>query len=165
MSLYSKKAKIDGLEFGLVMRGTDNGQYMIVFERECATLEQIEAINWEHPNLEGDCILPAGYGFEVEGVTYSSSDKSYRVTVRVARQFLGDVTGYQEQIDKLRAEKESLAGENSALSVKNAEKQAMINELEEQLAEADETLIAMYEQQCVSAEPDTADNEREEEQT
>lgn len=145
MSLYSKKAKIDGLELGLVMRGTDNGQYMIVFERECATLEQIEAINWEHPNLEGDCILPAGYGFEVEGVTYSSSDKSYRVTVRVARQFLGDVTGYQEQIEDLRSRNEQIVGELLTLQGQLAGARDQLAEARDQLAEADETAISLYE--------------------
>lgn len=138
MSLYSKSAKIDGLRFGLVMRGAVNGQYVIVFERECATLEQIEGINWEQPTLEGDCILPAGYGFELEGITYCSSDLSYRVTVHVARQFWGDVTGYQAQISALQAEKTELAQAS-------ASQQAQITALQEQLAEADETLIAMYE--------------------
>lgn len=157
MSLYSKTAKIDGLDFGLVMRGTANGQYVVVFEKESATLEQIEGINWAAPTIEGDTILPKEYGYKVEGVTYSSSDKSYRVTVRVARQFLGDVTAYQEQIDELREEKEALAGENAA-------KQSQIDELEEQLAEADEALIAMYEQQAAPAEPDTAEDTGEEEQ-
>lgn len=157
MSLYSKTAKIDGLEFGLVMRGTSNGQYIVVIEQDSATLEQIEAVNWARPSIEGDTILPKEYGYEVESITYSSTDKSYRVTVRVAKQFLGDVTAYQEQIDELREEKQALATQNTA-------KQSQIDELEEQLAEADEALIAMYEQQAEAAEPDTAEEAGEEEQ-
>ncbi len=138
MSLYSKKAKIDGLTFGLVMRGAVNGQYIIVIERDCATLDQIEAVNWTAPTIEGDCILPAGYGFEVEDIAYSSSDKSYRVTVQVAKQFLGDVTGYVAQVEeleeKLSAGKEQISG------------------LRDQLAEADEALITLYERQATPSE-------------
>lgn len=144
MSLYSKTAKIDGLRFGLVMRGAANGSYVIVFERECATLEQIEAVNWAKPTIEGDTILPKDYGFEVDGITYASSDKSYRVSVRVARQYLGDVTAYQEQIAELQADKTALAQESAA-------KQMQITELEGQLAEADETAIALYEQLAAAA--------------
>lgn len=151
MSLYSKTAKLDGLKFGLVMRGPTNGTYIIVFERDSATLEQIEAVNWAKPTIEGDTILPKEYGYTVEGISYSSSDKSYRVTVRVGRQYLGDVTEYQERITELRAEKTELAQES-------ASRQAQITELENQLAEADEALIAMYEQQAASAEPDAEEN-------
>lgn len=151
MSLYSKTAKIDGLEFGLVMRGTSNGQYVVVFEKESATLEQIEGVNWAEPTIEGNTILPKEYGFDVEGITYSSSDRSYHVTVRVGKQYLGDVTEYQEQIAELLADKQALAEQNTA-------QQEQITELEEQLAEADEALIAMYEQQTASAEPDTGED-------
>lgn len=139
MSLYSKTAQIDGLRFGLVMRGASNGVYEIVFERECASLEQIEAVNWAKPTIEGDTILPKDYGFEVERINYSSHDKSYRVTVRVARQYLGDVTEYQEKIEELREDKRQLAGQDAA-------QREYISSLEEQLAEADEAAISLYEQ-------------------
>ena len=151
MSLYSKTAQIDGLTFGLVMRGAANGCYIIVFERDAATLEQIEAVNWASPTITGDTILPKEYGYELTGITYSSSDHSYRVTVRVARQYLGDVTAYQEQITELQADKTALAQES-------ASRQAQITELEGQLAEADEALIALYEQQSAPAEPDAEEN-------
>lgn len=147
MSLYSKTAQIDGLRFGLVMRGASNGVYEILFERECASLEQIEAVNWAKPAIEGDTILPKDYGFEVVGINYSSHDKSYRVTVRVARQYLGDVTAYQEQIDELREDKRQLTEQNAA-------QKEEIGLLEEQLTEADEALISMYEQQATPAVPE-----------
>lgn len=147
MSLYSKTAQIDGLRFGLVMRGASNGVYEIVFERECASLEQIEAVNWAKPAIEGNTILPKDYGFEVEGINYSSHDKSYRVTVRVARQYLGDVTAYQEQIDELREDKRQLTEQNAA-------QKEEIGLLEGQLTEADEALISMYEQQATPAVPE-----------
>ena len=124
MSLYSKTARIDGIPFGLVMRGVSNGQYVIVFERECATLEQIEAIHWERPAIEGETILPRDYGYEVENIAYESCTRSYKVTVRVGRQYLGDATAYQDTIAALGSE----------------------------LAQADEALIALCEQQAGASE-------------
>ena len=47
MSLYGEKFKIGGLSCGLVLRGGTNGEYRVVFEREYASLEQIEGISWE----------------------------------------------------------------------------------------------------------------------
>ena len=66
MSLYGEKFKIGGLSCGLVLRGSANGEYRVVFEREYASLEQIEALEWDPPILEGECILPEGYGFMVK---------------------------------------------------------------------------------------------------
>lgn len=132
MSFYGKKCRIDGLPCGLVMRGVANGQYQLIFEREYVALEQIEAINWRRPSIEGDCgPLPQGWGFEVRDIQYQSYNKSYAVTVQVLEQYLGDVTGYQSQIDALKAgneaQRETIAG------------------LERQLDEADEAAIALYE--------------------
>lgn len=152
MSLYSKKAAVDGLPIGMVLRGAVNGCYVIVFERDSATLEQIEAVNWASPTITGDTILPKEYGYEVEGITYSSSDSSYQVTVRVARQYLGDVTAYQEQIADLQAE-------NSALTQTSEDRQEQITELESQLAEADEALIAAYESQNAGTDPAETETE------
>lgn len=101
MSLYGSKIRIDGVPCGLVMRGSVNGQYLVVFERELATLEQVEAISWEKPTIEGDCILPAGYGFAVSDIRYSAATRSYTVVLQVGEQYLGDVTGYQSQVAQL----------------------------------------------------------------
>ena len=109
MSLYGAHWKLDGVPAAFVTRGGGNGRYRVVFEREFAELPAIEAIHWEQPQVEHlvetpEQGLPEGYGFQVEGITYDSTARSYTVTVRTARQYLGDVTGYQAQIDALRAE-------------------------------------------------------------
>ncbi len=137
MSLYGNKRKICGVPCGLVLRGSVNGQYKAVFEREYASLEAIEAINWDRPEVEGDSVLPAGYGFTVEDISYSSANRCYTVTLQVAEQYLGDVAGYQAQVAELTAEA--------------AEKANTIQTLEDQLAEADEALIALYEAQEAQA--------------
>ena len=98
MSHYGKRWTIDGLISGLIMRGSTNGRYIVVFEREFASLEQIEAINWERPTIEyigphgSEPGLPEGYGFEVEDIKYDSGAKAYRVVLKTASQYLGDVT-------------------------------------------------------------------------
>jgi len=138
MSLYAVQTKIDNVPCAMVLRGTANGQYQAVFERERASLEEIEAINWAQPTIEGDSPLPAGYGFQVEDISYSSATRSYTVALQVAEQFLGDVTGYVAQVEELEAD---VAG-----------KAAAIRALEDQLAETDEALIALYEAQAVTQE-------------
>ena len=102
MSLYGSKFKIGGLSCGLVLRGSVNGEYRAVFEREYASLEQIEALNWDPPTIEGECVLPAGYGFTVKDIQYSAATRSYTVVLQVAEQYLGDVTGYQAQVAELQ---------------------------------------------------------------
>ncbi len=133
MSLYGKKYKIDGVPCGIVTRGPANGQYRAVFEREHASLEDIEAIHWTQPVLEGGSVLPVGYGFTVEDISYSSATRSYTVSLKVAEQFLGDVAGSQAQVEALTRTVQTQA--------------ETIQALEEQLAEADEALIALYEAQ------------------
>ena len=149
---YGKKWKIDGLIAGFVMRMGPGGNYRGVFERENASLEQIEAINWAKPVIEyigphgSEPGLPEGYGFDVVGITYDSGCKSYTVELKTASQYLGDVTGYQEEI--------------AALNGTVAEKNAAIADLQEQLAEADELAIALYEAQAVDeAAPTDSDAE------
>ena len=150
---YGKKWKIDGLIAGFVMRMGPGGNYRVVFERENASLEQIEAINWAKPVIEyigphgSEPGLPEGYGFDVVGITYDSGCKSYTVELKTASQYLGDVTGYQEEI--------------AALNGTVAEKNAAIANLQEQLAEADELAIALYEAQAAD-EAAPADSDAEE---
>lgn len=104
MSLYGIEAHICGVPCAMVLRGSANGRYQAVFERERASLEEIEAINWAQPVIEGDTLLPAGYGFTVEDISYSSNTRSYTVSLKVAEQFLGDVAGFQAQVDELTAD-------------------------------------------------------------
>ncbi len=139
MSMFAKCWKIGGVIAGPVTRDpAANGRYRVIFERDNgAELEKLEAVDWARPAVEelpenrGRSGLPEGYGFELEDVRYRHEGRYFEVTVRTARQYLGDVTGYQAQIDELSAE--------------NAEKAAQIGTLERELAEADETAIALYE--------------------
>ena len=130
MSFFTKSWKFDGVQAAFVMRGSQNGRYLVKFEREFASLEDIEGINWAQPAIEhtnpqcpDEFGLPAGYGFTVAGITYESKTKSYTVELQVADQFLGDVTPYQEQIAQLESE----AAEKDAAI---AEKEAAIKALE-----------------------------------
>lgn len=132
MSYYGENFRVGGLTAGLAMRGIENGTYRVVFEREYASLEQIETVDWSKPDIQGECILPEGYGFTVEAITYEHSRRTYTVHLRVAAQNLGDVTGYQEEIRELKAE----------LVQANAD----LNRAASQLAEADEQIMALYEE-------------------
>ena len=130
MSFFTKSWKFDGVQAAFVMRGSQNGRYLVKFEREFASLEDIEAISWDKPAIEhtnpqcpDEFGLPVGYGFTVAGITYDSKTKSYTVELQVADQFLGDVTPYQEQIAQLESE----AAEKDAAI---AEKEAAIKALE-----------------------------------
>lgn len=130
MSFFTKSWKFDEVQAAFVMRGSQNGRYLVKFEREFASLEDIEGINWTKPAIEhtnpqcpDEFGLPTGYGFTVAGITYDSKTKSYTVELQVADQFLGDVTPYQEQIAQLESE----AAEKDAAI---AEKEAAIKALE-----------------------------------
>lgn len=102
LSLYGDSIKISGIPCGMVSRGSVNGQYRVLFEREYATLEQIEAIPWASPVIQGECALPKGYGFQVRDIQYTHGNRSYTVTLEVKEQYLGDVAGYQAQVAKLQ---------------------------------------------------------------
>ena len=148
MSLYGTKVKIDGIPCGLVLRGSANGQYQAVFEREFASIEEIEAINWTRPTIEGDCILPAGYGFTATDIQYSSATRSYTVRLQVAVQYLGDVTGYQAQVAALEsaaAEKDSTISSQASIIEEQA---AAIQTLEEagSAAQLESDLDAAYQE-------------------
>lgn len=133
--LFGKRWMIDGVPAGPIHRHyPNNGHYSIIFEREYAFLEQIEKINWAKPTLRNisgrtnEPGLPGGYGFEVVRIEYDSGCKTYKVTLKTASQYLGDVTGYQAQITELEAAA--------------AEKDSTITAQAAQLAEAKENLAA-----------------------
>ena len=91
MSYYTKSWKFDGVQAAFVMRGSKNGRYLVKFERESASLEDIEGIDWTKPAIEhtnpqcpDEFGLPAGYGFTVAGITYDSKTKSYTVELQAA---------------------------------------------------------------------------------
>ncbi len=110
MVFFGKHWKIDGVTASFIRRTAQNGQYQVLFERENASLEQIEAINWERPviekltNRDNEVGLPEGYGFDLIKITYDSSTRSYTVMVQTAQQYLGDVTEYQAQVETLQQE-------------------------------------------------------------
>lgn len=140
MSIYENKITIDGVRCGNVHRESGyNGRFRAVFEREYASIEQIESINWRRPVVKAPkaakCPLPVGYGFKMDKITYDSSTKSYCVEFHVAEQFLGDVTPYKEDL---------------------AAKSAEISALTAELAEADELAISLYE---TMAGEEAAENE------
>ena len=110
MSFFTKSWKFDGVQAAFVMRGSQNGRYLVKFEREFASLEQIEALEWDPPTIEGACILPAGYGFTVKDIQYSASTRSYHVVLQVGTQYLGDVAGYQAQVTELQGTIQEQAG-------------------------------------------------------
>ena len=130
MSLYGDKFKIGGLSCGLVLRGGANGEYRVVFEREYASLEEIEALNWDPPTIEGECILPAGYGFTVKDIQYSAATRSYHVVLQVGTQYLGDVTGYQAQVTELQGTIQEQAGTIQTQTATIDSQAAAIEELE-----------------------------------
>lgn len=143
MSLYGETWRIDGVSAGVILRGSVNGRYKVVIEREYAELPQIEAIHWEKPTVEHlrtdrpeETGLPEGYGFDVVRITYDSAARSYTVELQVASQYLGDVSGYQEQVAQLQSQVESL--EEQAAAAQSQAEQAVLNaeEKEEQLMEA-----------------------------
>lgn len=102
MGMFRTDVTIDGIICGHIIRSQKNGEYKLIFEREYATLEEIEAINWDQPTIVGDTILPSGYGFTVSDIQYAMSNDAYTVTLQVAEQYYGDVTGYQAQIASLQ---------------------------------------------------------------
>lgn len=158
MSLYSRNWKIDGVQAAFIMRGVRNGSYLVLFEREFAELPQIEAINWAKPTIEhtnprssNELGLPEGYGFEVERITYDSTARSYTVEVRVATQYLGDVTEYQDQISQLE----------SAAAEKDNTISAQASQLQEKEATITEQAAAIQEKEATITEQTAALQEKE----
>ena len=70
---------------------------------------------------------------------YIGSLKKYTASISVLTQYLGDVTGYQAQIDEQNT---TIRGLREDLNTANA----TMTELSAQLAEADELAISLYEE-------------------
>lgn len=138
MSFFTKSWKFDGVQAAFVMRGGQNGRYLVKFEREFASLEDIEGIDWTKPTIEhtnpqcpDEFGLPAGYGFTVAGIIYDSRTKSYTVELQVAEQYLGDVAGYQSQIDEKDA---AIAEKDATISQQAADLAAKETTISQQAA-------------------------------
>lgn len=140
-SAFGIRWKIDGINAGPIRRSFafgQNGQYDITFERCYTSLEEIETINWSKPTIEyvwphskKESGLPEGYGFSVVKIDYDSGGKFYRVTVKTESQYLGDVTGYQAQIDDL---KNAAVEKDSTISTQASQIQEQAATIEEQAA-------------------------------
>lgn len=135
---------------GVIRCRSFDGTYAVVFEREFASLEQIEAIRWERPEIRytgtqgEEPGLPAGCGFEVERITYDSAARSYTVELRTGQQHLGDVAAYQAQVDALTGELARQKRETVQWQAAAAEKDAALADRENVLAalRADSTAAA-----------------------
>ena len=132
MSKLGKRWEIDGVPAAFITRSAVNGHYCITFEREEASLEQLENIQWATPSIvrltdhDGELGLQEGYGFEITDIRYQHSGRYFVVEVRTAQQYLGDVTGYQAQIDDLT---QTIRQQQTALDSQTAETAAMISSM------------------------------------
>lgn len=176
MSLYGQKWTIDGVPTGNVKRcGVE--LYKIIFEREYATLDDLDNINWNNPTVvklipSEECPLPSG-SFTQRSVSYNDKKRFFTVSITLDRECYGDVSAYvaeletkQEELDQKDA---SLAAMSSDLDEADStvetlyerlnEVEARIDVLSAELAEADETVEALYEQ----LNGETAENESNEE--
>lgn len=143
MGFYGKHWKFDGVQAAFVMRGVQNGRYRVLFEREHASLEDIERIDWAHPTAEhtnprcpDELGLPEGYGFEVVDISYNSNNRSYTVELQVESQYLGDVTGYQAQVSDLEKQVEEAQGQVTEAQAQAEEARAQVETAQAQVQEA-----------------------------
>lgn len=103
---YSNNTTIDGVRCTVSpVGGLGSGKFRALFERELASLEQIEAISWDSPVIAGDSAsLPAGCGYQVDDITYAHGTRAYQANFHVLTQYLGDVSGYQAQVARLETD-------------------------------------------------------------
>ena len=145
---YGKQWKIDGVIAGPIRPNVYNGRYTVVFERENASLEEIEAINWARPEVvrlranENAPALPVGYGFAVVDITYKNNSRAYEVELKVADQYLGDVTGYQSQITELQ----------TTVTAQAATIQSQQTDIESKEAAIQAQTATIYQQECTIQE-------------
>ena len=144
-SIYGSPIQISGVPCGLVTRGVSNGRYLAVFEREFASLEDIEAIPWDKPSIAGECILPAGYGFTVADIHYRANTRSYIVELQVAQQYLGDVSGYEAQVSELEGQVAQQQADLQAKAQELESKEATIQEQQATIQEQEDTIQALEE--------------------
>lgn len=134
-SYYGVKYKINGHRVGNVF--ALSSEYHVTFERCYSenTLESVEAIDWKNVTVEQirtdcpACPLPEGYAFTVKAIQYDMNTQSIKVIVKADKQYWGDVTPYQAQIESL----------NAAV----AHKDTQLTESEENLAAANAQLAEL----------------------
>ena len=134
-SYYGVKYKINGHRVGNVF--ALSSEYHVTFERCYSenTLESVEAIDWKNVTVEQirtdcpACPLPEGYAFTVKAIQYDMNTQSIKVIIKADKQYWGDVTPYQAQIESL----------NATVTEKNAQ----LTESEENLAAANAQLAEL----------------------
>ncbi len=140
-SYYGVKYKINGHRVGNVF--ALSSEYHVTFERCYSenTLESVEAIDWKNVTVEQirtdcpACPLPEGYAFTVKAIQYDMNTQSIKVIIKADKQYWGDVTPYQAQIESLNA---TVAEKNTQLT-ESEENPAAANA---QLAELEATYDA-----------------------
>ena len=140
-SYYGVKYKINGHRVGNVF--ALSSEYHVTFERCYSenTLESVEAIDWKNVTVEQirtdcpACPLPEGYAFTVKAIQYDMNTQSIKVIIKADKQYWGDVTPYQAQIESLTA---TIAEKNTQLT-ESEENLAVANA---QLAELEATYDA-----------------------
>lgn len=134
-SYYGVKYKINGHRVGNVF--ALSSEYHVTFERCYSenTLESVEAIDWKNVTVEQirtdcpACPLPEGYAFTVKAIQYDMNTQSIKAIIKADKQYWGDVTPYQAQIESL----------NAAVAQKNTQ----LTESEENLAAANAQLAEL----------------------
>ena len=134
-SYYGVKYKINGHRVGNVF--ALSSEYHVTFERCYSenTIESVEAIDWKNVTVEQirtdcpACPLPEGYAFTVKAIQYDMNTQSIKVIIKADKQYWGDVTPYQAQIESLNATV--------------AEKNTQLTESEENLAAANAQLAEL----------------------
>lgn len=134
-SYYGVKYKINGHRVGNVF--VLSSEYHVTFERCYSenTLESVEAIDWKNVTVEQvrtdcpACPLPEGYSFTVKAIQYDMNTQSIKAILKTDKQYWGDVTPYQAQIESLTATV--------------AEKNTQLTESEENLAAANAQLAEL----------------------
>ena len=163
---YSNKTTIDGVRCTVSpVGGLGSGKFRALFERELASLEQIEAIHWDMPQIAGDSAgLPEGCGYQVDDITYSHGTRTYQVNFHVLTQYLGDVSGYQAQVAQLEtdletAHEDKAAAEQEAQQAQEAAQaaQKQVTALESSLETAQANAAQAQEQVVILAGKAVAD--------
>lgn len=152
---YSNKTIIDGIRCTVSpVGGLGSGKFRALFERELASLEQIEAIHWDMPQITGDSAgLPEGCGYQVDDITYSNNTLTYQVSFHVQTQYLGDVSGYQAQVAQLETDLES-AHEGTAAAQQEAQQAREAAQAAQQEAQAAQEQVTALEGSLDAAQAD-----------
>ena len=152
---YSNNTTIDGVRCTVSpVGGLGSGKFRALFERELASLEQIEAIHWDMPQITGDSAgLPEGCGYQVDDITYAHGTRTYQANFHVLTQYLGDVSGYQAQVAQLETDLEA-AHEDTAAAQQEAQQAREAAQTAQQEAQAAQEQVTALEDSLETAQAD-----------